>query len=187
MYNGKVLTSDKINDHKVVDLTLWEAISRGHLDMNLPITIINSLSDNTKILETPDSRVYKKEYDLSNKDDFETLRKQTDLTYDDINNNTKIVFINGMMNSYDDARNSAKLISKDFDKVGLINNSSTYAGIGDIIEWFPNYLTTKDVLTAYKLQQLSPGTIIITHSAGNEDIFKTNKINYIQGVKTPYK
>ncbi|ASM36867.1 hypothetical protein [Campylobacter sputorum] len=28
---------------------------------------------------------------------------------------------------------------------------------------------------------------MITHSAGNEDIFKTNKINYIQGAKTPYK
>ncbi|MDU4982558.1 MAG: hypothetical protein E6258_08205, partial [Campylobacter ureolyticus] len=52
--------------------------------------------------------------------------------------------------------------------------------------WVSNFTTTKDVLNAYSIKQLSKDTIIITHSAGNEDIFKANKINKEIGVKTPY-
>ena len=89
----------------------------------------------------------------------------------------------------ENARESVNLIKQDYgNNVGLINNATgKYLGIiEDAAEWVSNFTTTKDVLNAYSIKQLSKDTIIITHSAGNEDIFKANKINKEIGVKTPY-
>ena len=45
-----------------------------------------------------------------------------------------------------------------------------------------NNLTTKDVISAEMIQRLSQNTLVLTHSAGNPDIDKTNRVN----AKTPY-
>ncbi|PSM51622.1 hemagglutinin repeat-containing protein, partial [Campylobacter blaseri] len=193
IYRDKVLAMDKINDNKIVDLTTWEAISNGYLNKDI-INLITKgrialLQDYTKILNTPDNKKYKYQYDLNNPVDFEKLRSKTQLNYDNVDLNSKIVFVNGMGNNHAEALEILKEFKKDYgDNVGLINNvKGPLLYIGDAIEWLPNFLTKKDVLTAYKLKQLSPDTIIVAHSAGNEDIYKANKINKIQNVKTPYK
>ena len=141
------------------------------------------------------------------------------MSYENINANTSIVFINGMDNTLEDARNSANLIQRDFlnKQVGIVNNATgegkvlqKYFGSGaitkrldsainavlpkkvvrltdDVLEWTPNYFTLKDSLNAYMLQQLPKDSVVITHSAGNEDIYKANRINAITNTKTPYK
>ncbi len=141
------------------------------------------------------------------------------MSYENINAKTNIVFINGMGNTLEDARNSANLIQRDFlnKQVGIVNNATgegkvlqKYFGSGaitkrldsainavlpkkvvrltdDVLEWTPNYLTLKDSLNAYMLRQLPKDSVVITHSAGNEDIYKANRINAITSTKTPYK
>ena len=198
IYNNRVVGIDKnLNDNLVVDLTTWEALTNGYLMPDIKdklffspfIKINNILSDKTIINDIPDTNKYTNQYDLTNKSDFEKLRVKTEQTYENINNNTKIVFINGMGNTLENARESVNLIKQDYgNNVGLINNATgKYLGIiEDAAEWVSNFTTTKDVLNAYSIKQLSKDTIIITHSAGNEDIFKANKINKEIGVKTPY-
>ncbi|MCZ6135734.1 hypothetical protein [Campylobacter ureolyticus] len=198
IYNNRVVGIDKnLNDNLVVDLTTWEALTNGYLMPDIKdklffspfIKINNILSDKTIINDIPDTNKYTNQYDLTNKSDFEKLRVKTEQTYENINNNTKIVFINGMGNTLENARESVNLIKQDYgNNVGLINNATgKYLGIiEDAAEWVSNFTTTKDILNAYSIKQLSKDTIIITHSAGNEDIFKANKINKEIGVKTPY-
>ena len=198
IYNNRVVGIDKnLNDNLVVDLTTWEALTNGYLMPDIKdklffspfIKINNILSDKTIINDIPDTNKYTNQYDLTNKSDFEKLRVKTEQTYENINNNTKIVFINGMGNTLENARESVNLIKQDYgNNVGLINNATgKYLGIiEDAAERVSNFTTTKDVLNAYSIKQLSKDTIIITHSAGNEDIFKANKINKEIGVKTPY-
>lgn len=94
-----------------------------------------------------------------------------------------------MDNTLEDAKESVNLIKKYFKQnIGLINNATgKYLSIAeDVAEWLPNFTTTKDVLNAYVLKQLPERAIVITHSAGNEDLYKANKINSIIGAKTNY-
>ena len=145
--------------------------------------------DNVLINEIPDVKKHKTQYNLLNNQDFEKLRVSTDQTYEHLNKDTKIVFMNGMDNILEQAEQSIKFIKEDLGKnVGLINNATgkNLGIVEDSIEWLPNYETTKDVLNAYKLKNLPNGITLITHSAGNEDIFKANSINKVLGVKTPY-
>ncbi|CAD7289848.1 hypothetical protein LMG7974_01933 [Campylobacter majalis] len=204
IYNNRIVGIDKnLDDNKVVDLTFMEALINGYFTKDItdfftptimePFKIYGDtfklFRDNTKINETPDTNKYTNEYNLANSNDFEKLRKNTDQTYENIDRNTKILFINGMDNTLEDAKNSVNLIKKDYgENVGLINNATgKHLGvIEDAVEWLPNYTTTKDVLNAYFIKQLPAGATVITHSAGNEDIYKANKINSIIGVKTPY-
>ncbi len=48
-------------------------------------------------------------------------------------------------------------------------------------------ITTKDSLNAYMLRQLPKDSVVITHSAGNEDIYKANYLNALMKLKTDYK
>ncbi len=141
------------------------------------------------------------------------------MSYENINANTSIVFINGMDNTLEDARNSANLIQRDFlnKQVGIVNNATgegkvlqKYFGSGaitkrldsainavlpkkvvrltdDVLEWTPNYFTLKDSLNAYMLRQMTKDSVVINHSAGNEDIYKANYLNALMKLKTDYK
>ncbi|MDU5326769.1 hypothetical protein, partial [Campylobacter ureolyticus] len=140
IYNNRVVGIDKnLNDNLVVDLTTWEALTNGYLMPDIKdklffspfIKINNILSDKTIINDIPDTNKYTNQYDLTNKSDFEKLRVKTEQTYENINNNTKIVFINGMGNTLENARESVNLIKQDYgNNVGLINNATgKYLGI----------------------------------------------------------
>lgn len=111
------------------------------------------------------------------------------MSYNNINQNTKILFVNGMDNTKEQAEQSQAMIQKDFPlaSVGLANNQTGSFGVlSDVREWLPNYLTTKDVLNAYQLQQLAPNSLVISHSAGNEDVYKANLVNSLVNAQTPY-
>ena len=48
-------------------------------------------------------------------------------------------------------------------------------------------ITTKDSLNAYMLRQMTKDSVVINHSAGNEDIYKANYLNALMKLKTDYK
>ncbi len=179
LYADKVVATDGVNDGKVIDLIGKEAYGLG-LKKNI-------LRNTIKIVDKQDIDKFESVFNLNNKDDFETLQDKTDMNYHDINTKTDIVFWNGMDNTELEAQQSQKLIQggNPNKNVGLINNE-TGGYIDDFFEWKPNYLTTKDVLNSYVLQQLSPNTHVITHSAGNEDIYKANRASALVNAKTPY-
>lgn len=182
LYRKKVVATDGVNNHMIVALNSKEVIEKGlYLNTYLKGRIQNIASE--------DISKYDNVYNLTNQEDLETLRQGTDMIYDNINKDTKIVMITGMNNDFKSAKNiQNNILGKDFNNVGLINNQTdkTFGVLGDILEWTPNYLTTKDVLNAEMLQRLSPNTLIVTHSAGNPDIKKANQVNELVGAKTPY-
>lgn len=174
--------TDGVNNGIVVDLKGTEA-----RDLNLKNAYIYG---KVELVEVQDNSKFENVYDLNNIVDFEKLQSGTEMNYNNINKDTTIVFENGMGNTYESATYMQDTIQKDFlnSEVGLINNvTGKYSFLSDYIEWKPNYLTTKDVLNAHQLQQLSPSAIIVTHSAGNEDIYKANRVNALLNAITPYK
>jgi len=187
LYKDKITATDRVNDHKVVDLTTVEALLNGF--MTTYILSSRYPENSMQIVKPEDLSQYKNVYDLSNPNDFETLRKETDMSYNNINQNTKILFVNGMDNTKEQAEQSQAMIQKDFPhvSVGLANNQTgSFGVVSDVGEWLPNYLTKKDVLNAYQLQQLAPNSLVISHSAGNEDIYKANLVNSLVNARTSY-
>lgn len=189
LYKNRVVATDKIDNKKIVKLSSKELAKLSQkLDATHKKRVINTpLVEaylNGKIEDIPkqDTTKFKSVFNLDNKKEFETLRAKTDMKYYDINKNTKIVFWNGMNNTREDAKQSQALISKDFSNIGLFSNK-THNLLGDFLEWKPNYLTIQDVLNGYMLRQLPKGTILITHSAGNEDSYKGYKVLQLENVK----
>lgn len=78
--------------------------------------------------------------------------------YVNINNQTDIVFMNGMDNTFAEARDSASLIGRDFlyKQVGAAINQ-TKGLRKDIKEYNPNGLTISDFINAYMLQEITRG------------------------------
>jgi filamentous hemagglutinin len=184
MHGGKVVATDGINDGKVINLTVEEYLQfRDDNDLGR--------FGNIKIVDKEDTSKYKSVFNLNNKKDFERLREGTDMNYHGISFNSDIVFVNGMNNDEEAAQSIQSMIKQGFpnSQVGLINNETgkTVGVLDDVFEWLPNYLTTKDVLNAHMYQKLKPNTIVVTHSAGNEDIYKANEVNSLVNAKTPYK
>lgn len=108
---------------------------------------------------------------------------------------THIFFQNGMQNNYDSALASAKLIKELTNQdVGLIVNStagsqSNQAGyLNDVSEYLPSTLYLKDALTGEVYQQIAANSnsntksLIIMHSAGNEDARKSAEILKLNNV-----
>ena len=181
MHSGKVVATDGINDGQVIELSTEEYLKfRDKNDLGR--------FGNIKTVEKEDTSKYESVFDLNNKDDFEEFRDGTDMNYDGINSNTNIVMVTGMDNEEKDAFKSQEMIKKDFpnSNVGYINNE-TGGLFDDVLEWLPNSFTKKDVLNAHKLQELSPNTIVVTHSAGNPDLDKAQQVNALVNAKTPYK
>jgi len=182
LYGGKVVATDGVNDHKVIDLTFGESFQFRNKDKYA------NLKDGVQVIEPEDTSKYINVYNLENQNDFEALRQGTDMNYNNINDGTKIVMVTGMNNGATAAKNIQGMIGKDFNNVGLINNQTDeiFGVVGDAAEWMPNSPTTKDVLNAEMLQRVSPNTLVVSHSAGNEDIYKANEVNALVGVQTPY-
>ncbi len=110
------------------------------------------------------------------------------MSYENINAKTSIVFINGMRNTLEDARNSANLIQRDFlnKQVGIVNNA-TRGLVNDVLEYNPNTLSVTDFIIANQIQKLSPNTIYTAHSAANKDIINANFLNATTNTETKYK
>jgi len=109
--------------------------------------------------------------------------------------NTKVYFANGMDNTLKDAKKSVANLEEIVKQpVGIILNDThglfgDNKGVGDIPEYLNNRYTKKDILNEYtyrKINNEAKGKVlIITHSAGNEDINKALSLGYKEGYTYP--
>ena len=201
-YNDYVVATDGIEDNKVVQLTKEEyerlmsnkgALGEyemgigeyGVIQAGAPHYVPKSFYDNRLIIyKNPITKEFtNKDLNLNNPRDFETLRRRTDMSYENINKGTDIIYVNGMGNTLEDARNSANLIQRDFldRQVGLMNNAT--GGLPNDVLEYSSPLSVKDSLNAYMLRQMTRDSVVITHSAGNEDINKANYLMLVLGLK----
>ncbi len=117
------------------------------------------------------------------------------MSYYNQSTNTRVYFANGMENSMPEAKQNAKAIEKLINlPVGVIVNDThglfgDGKGVGDIPEYLQNHYTKKDILNEYtyrKINNEAKGKVlIITHSAGNEDINKALSLGYKEGYTYP--
>lgn len=104
--------------------------------------------------------------------------------YVNINGQARVLVQTGMDNTRQDAGVSAQALSKTLGGVstGYINNG-TEGLAGDVGEYLPNSLSKKDVLNEYTYRTLNAQgpTLIVTHSAGNEDARKALQAGALYG------
>ncbi|WP_050467501.1 hypothetical protein [Herbaspirillum chlorophenolicum] len=103
-------------------------------------------------------------------------------------NGTRVFFQNGMDNHVPDAKASAALLSGLLkEPVGAIINDS-HGVPSDVKEYLPNMFATKDILNEYTYRELNAKgtpTLIVMHSAGNEDAYKALKAGQVYGYTYP--
>ena len=104
--------------------------------------------------------------------------------YVNINGQARVLVQTGMDNTRQDAGVSAQALSKTLGGVstGYINNG-TEGLVGDFGEYLPNSLGKKDVLNEYTYRTLNAQgpTLIVMHSAGNEDARKALEAGALYG------
>ena len=190
LHNGKVVARDMQDNDKVVALSDKEARKLGVMDYEetglggMPV-----VSDKT-ILRFNRNTIY----DLSDPQDFKTLKEGSDMGYypSDANGNldgsTRIYFQNGMDNKLEDAKATASLISEiTGTPVGMIANDS-HGIAGDTAEYLKLPQQTKDVLNEFTYRKLDQGgtpTLIVMHSAGNNDALQALRIGSLYDHQYP--
>ena len=105
--------------------------------------------------------------------------------------NERIYYQNGMNNNLDDALAGRALLNTFFpnENVGLIHNK-TGGLMDDVAEYLPNGLAKKDVVLAHmytKLSEKSGDNLVVTFSAGNEDIKKAMRVMALDGRSANHK
>ena len=103
--------------------------------------------------------------------------------------NTKIYFANGMDNDKQSAKESINLLQNIVHQpVGLILND-THGIEGDTKEYLDSSYKMKDILNEYTYRKINneakDKVVIITHSAGNEDINKAISLGVKEGYTYP--
>jgi hypothetical protein len=116
--------------------------------------------------------------------DRTAIAKEADMGYVNINGQARAFVQTGMENSRQDAGVSAQALSNVLGGVstGYINNG-TQGLDKDVGEYLPNSLSKKDVLNEYTYRTLNAQgpTLIVTHSAGNEDARKALQAGAMYG------
>jgi hypothetical protein len=98
---------------------------------------------------------------------------------------TMIYYQNGMKNEQEIAKETSTLL-RDItgQSVGLIHND-TDGLVGDVVEYIPEGYTTKDVLNAKVLEDISKNgeakNLVVAFSAGNEDANKALGVLALEG------
>ncbi|WP_319244314.1 DUF637 domain-containing protein [uncultured Propionivibrio sp.] len=178
-YKGKIIAYDKKDNDKLIELSDKDAIKLALQNRELISPVITGLTkQDGPILvseESAEQMSTSKTYDLNNAADRKQLAQEAGMGYKNLSDqNTRIYVQTGMDNKPEDAIKSAQTLSTLLKQpVGYINNS-TDGLIGDVGEYLPNSLSKKDVLNEYTLRTLDAKgpTLIVAHSAGNEDARK---------------
>ncbi len=128
-------------------------------------------------------------YDLSRGPDFNHVKGKTDMAYvTKPGTNPRIWFANGVDNTTQQAWDSAQKIAAITQQdVGLIHNG-TQGTAADIGEYLPKSFTMKDALNEYTYRSInSQGpSLVVLHSAGNEDYYKAMRLGALQGYSYPH-
>ena len=120
---------------------------------------------------------------------FNNINQFNQMTNAPVPTNTNIFFQNGMMNNYKTAGEIATLISETTNRpTGMIVNNTGM--VDDVLEYIPDDLALRDALNGEVYQQINQynlennqRSLIITHSAGNNDIMKGNQALQLMDAK----
>jgi filamentous hemagglutinin len=183
-YKGKIIARDSKNNDKVIDLAASDLQSIAAQEQEVLTKEIAGLQSNNinlpKISDAwagnvPNSTTY----DLDSAKDRNTLQGKTDMGYINIDNaKTHIYVQTGMKTQLEDAQRNARIVSDVMRApVGAIVNG-TQGFAGDVDKFLPNNATLSDALNEYTYRTLNDKgpTLIITHSAGNNDATKAMQL-----------
>ena len=187
-YKGKIIAYDKNDNNKIIELSDQDlpklAAQNPEIFMQLvaeigkqeaPILVVDTSSD----LMTKSSIL-----DLKNPNDNSQIAKESDMGYKNLSDElTRIYVQTGMDNTRSDADQSAIALSRLLGQpVGYIHNG-TEGLVGDLGEYLPDSVSKRDVLNEYTYRTLnSKGpTLIVIHSAGNEDARKALLVGALYG------
>ena len=130
--------------------------------------------------QTSNSRIF----DLNNPADRLQIAREAEMGYLNLTEqNTRIYVQTGMDNTPGNAAQSAQALSALLKQpTGYLNNATDGLS-GDVGEYLPNSITKKDVINEYTYRTLNDkgATLIITHSAGNEDARKALQAGALYG------
>jgi Possible hemagglutinin (DUF637) len=187
-YKGKIIARDSKDNDKIINLTdddlrklaaenpeVLNQLIAGIGKTDAPIVVKDSSAQNMTGSSIQD---------LRNPNDRTAIAKESDMGYVNINGQARVFVQTGMDNTRQDAGVSAQALSKTLGGVntGYINNG-TEGLTGDVGEYLPNSLSKKDVLNEYTYRTLNAQgqTLIVTHSAGNEDARKALQAGVMYG------
>ncbi len=186
-----MVARDSRNNGILVEITLEEAIQKGLVKKEYiapryeriglifpgkePVVISNEEADN---LVLSSSQVL----DVRNDTNDRAIAEQKYGLNLYLPANTKLVFQNGVWNTYSQAQESAKALGETFNQndVGIINNE-TEGAISDLAEIIGTNLDVKDILVfeGYrKLNDENKKVTIVAHSRGNHDFTDAEKANF---------
>ncbi|MBE7939122.1 hemagglutinin repeat-containing protein [Ramlibacter aquaticus] len=185
-FRGRIIARDRVDNDKIINLSGRDLSTLADLNPGVrpdwdPVTqrSVPAVVEDRSALSMTSSTIQ----DLRNPNDREVIRKESDMGYVNIDGQARVFIQTGMDNSPKDAGVSAQLLSKTLGvNAGYINNGTEGIG-GDVGEYLPNFLTKKDVLNEYTYRTLDAQgpTLIITHSAGNEDARKALQVGALYG------
>ncbi|MEN9625521.1 MAG: hypothetical protein RJB17_2316, partial [Pseudomonadota bacterium] len=187
-YKGKIVARDRQGNDKIINLSesdlrklaaenpeILNQLIAGIGKTDAPILVKDSSAQNMSTSNIQD---------LNNPADRAAIAKESDMGYVNIDGKARVFVQTGMDNTRQDAGVSAQTLSKVLGGVstGYINNGTEGLN-GDVGEYLPNSLSKKDVLNEYTYRTLNAQgpTLVVTHSAGNEDAKKALQAGAMYG------
>jgi hypothetical protein len=187
-YKGKIIARDKNDNDKIINLSESDLRTLAAENPQVLDQMIAGIGKTDAPLLVNDSSAKHMTsssiQDLRTPNDRANIAKEADMGYVNINGQAKALVQTGMDNTRQNASVSAQVLSKVLGgaSTGYINNGTE--GInGDVGEYLPNSLSKKDVLNEYTYRTLNAQgpTLIVTHSAGNEDARKALQAGALYG------
>jgi len=200
LYNGIVVGTTGVNDHKVKEIgdsTLDELgfkvdmtrVAKEYADVegasayNYEKWVKRDEGGGMFLISPMYDKTYKVagvEYNLDNPRDYEKFKAKTDMNY--VMKGTQMIYYeNGMENNKDQAQDGAHFLEKAMGlkkgEAGVLNNI-THGLMADIEE-YKNPLDRKDILNAYAYEKISQNgerNLIVMFSAGNKDALKAMEV-----------
>ena len=178
-YKGKIIAIDNNDNNKVIDLS---GSDKQKLAAKEPAVLMKEIAgidaDGAPVLvsnQRAKEMTSSTTYDLANAKDRNQLQGQTDMGYINTDDkNTRIYVQTGMQTKPEDALKNAQALSQIVkEPVGVIVNG-TQGLPKDVEEYLPKAPSVKDALNEYTYQALNKkgDTLVVLHSAGNEDAKK---------------
>jgi len=187
-YRGRIVARDKNDNDKIINLSDNDLRKLAAENPEVLYQLIAGIGKTDSPILVKDSSAQNMTgsniQDLNNLNDRAAIAEEADMGYVNINGQARVFLQTGMDNTRQDAGASAQALSKALGGVntGYINNG-TEGLVGDVGEYLPNSLSKKDVLNEYTYRTLNAQgpSLIVLHSAGNEDARKALQAGALYG------
>ena len=192
-FNKRLIARDSINDDHIVDLTPGEFAAIAAVKQEVLETEVAGFDTDAIALPVISDHWAKKarnstHYYLSKTSDHTALEKKANMSYlaTDLAG-TRVFVQTGMKTTPADAQKNAQALSNLLHvPVGALTNNTQGYG-ADIAQYLPNRAALADALNEYQYRTLNAQgpTLIVTHSAGNNDANKALQLGAQLGQKYP--